>query len=99
MKLYKYPLQQHWSAILQRPALPVKELRKKVSKILKKVRKDGDEALLKYTSKFDGVELSELAVSESEMLEAGEMISEVLREAINLAKKNIGTFHLSQVSS
>ena len=65
MKLYKFPIQQHWSSILERPSLPVKELRKTVSKILKKVRKEGDEALLKYTSKFDGIELDQLEVSEA----------------------------------
>jgi histidinol dehydrogenase len=99
MKLYKYPVREHWPAILERPSLPVKELRKKVNKILKKVRKDGDEALLKFTSKFDGVELSELAVSETEISEAKGLVSEDLKKAINLAKKNIETFHLSQVSS
>jgi histidinol dehydrogenase len=99
MKLYKYPVQQHWPAILERPSLPVKELRKKVKKILRQVRKEGDEALLRLTSKYDGVELSELAVSEPEIAEAEGMVSDELKEAINLAKKNIETFHLSQVAS
>ncbi|MHA4847016.1 histidinol dehydrogenase [Flavitalea antarctica] len=99
MKLYKYPVREHWPAILERPSLPEKELRKKVNKILKKVRKEGDEALLKYTAKFDGVELSDLAVSDTEIAEAEAMVSEDLKQAIALAKKNIETFHLSQVAS
>ncbi|RYY22387.1 MAG: histidinol dehydrogenase [Chitinophagaceae bacterium] len=99
MKLYKYPVQQHWPAILERPSLPVKELRKKVRKILKSVRKDGDEALLRLTSKYDGVELSDLAVSTAEIEEAAGLISGELKAAIILAKRNIETFHLSQVSS
>ncbi|RYZ45989.1 MAG: histidinol dehydrogenase, partial [Sphingobacteriales bacterium] len=99
MKLYKYPKQEHWSAILQRPAMPLEQLEKKVGKILKKVKKKGDEALLKYTSKFDGVDLPALAVTEAEIAAAENELSSELRSAINLAKKNIETFHLSQVAS
>jgi histidinol dehydrogenase len=99
MKLYKYPEAQHWATILERPALPGKALRKKVKAILKKVKKNGDEALFNYTSKFDGVDLAGLRVPDHEIDEASELVTFELKEAINLARKNIETFHLAQISS
>jgi histidinol dehydrogenase len=99
MKLYRYPEQAHWPVILERPSLPVKELKKKVRKILKKVRKEGDEALFALTAKFDGVDLPDLRVTPEEIAEADTLVDDRLKAAIQVAKKNIETFHLSQVAS
>src|SRR5690606_17087386 len=52
--------------------------------------------LLRYTRKFDGVLLDELQVSEQELEEAAGKIQEELKEAINLAKVNIESFHAAQ---
>ncbi|RYG03549.1 MAG: histidinol dehydrogenase, partial [Chitinophagaceae bacterium] len=70
MKLYKYPVRENWAQILERPAFEAEKLEKKVSKIIKKVRKKGDAAIKKLTAKFDGVQLQQLLVSEEEVLAA-----------------------------
>jgi len=99
MKLYKYPGREYWAQILERPSLPVKKLEKQVRKMLKKVHKDGDEALHKFTKKHDGVSIDQVLVDARQISEAENEISIELKNAINIAKKNIETFHLSQVSS
>lgn len=65
--------------------------------IIKQVRTDGDEALLRYTEKFDRVTLSSLTVSESEFIEARELVDSEFLSALKQARKNIEAFHLAQV--
>ena len=65
--------------------------------IIKQVRKDGDDALLRYTEKFDRVTLSSLIVSESEFIEARELVDSEFLSALKQAKENIESFHLAQV--
>jgi histidinol dehydrogenase len=97
MQIIKYPEKEEWDQLLLRPVIDVSNLEKKVEKILKNVKKKGDSALLKYTKKFDGVELDNLIATEEEILEATEQLSSDLRQAIELAAANIETFHRFQI--
>tara|TARA_A100000171_G_scaffold51774_1_gene67238 strand:- start:15165 stop:16511 length:1347 start_codon:yes stop_codon:yes gene_type:complete len=90
------PKQSTWCKILQRPTKTVEEIEATVSEIFAEVEKKGDEAVAKYTRLFDGVRLNALRVSEAE-LNAAEIASE-LKEAIQLAKSNIETFHRAQIT-
>ena len=65
-----------------------------VSEVFEEVQKKGDTAIQKYTQLFDGTSLKTFKVSEEEMNAA--TISKELTAAIQLAKKNIETFHNSQ---
>ena len=56
----------------------------------------GDAAVKRYEEKFDKVTLSGLQVSEEEIKEARELVSEDLKQAIRTAKANIEKFHASQ---
>ncbi len=60
------------------------------------VKRNGDTAIAKYTSMFDGVELESMIVSESEIEFASSHVSEELKKAIQLAKSNIEAFHKAQ---
>lgn len=90
------PKQSTWCKILQRPTKTVEEIEATVSEIFAEVEKKGDKAVAKYTRLFDGVRLNALRVSEAE-LNAAEIASE-LKEAIQLAKSNIETFHRAQIT-
>ena len=57
---------------------------------------EGDTAVKRYEEKFDKVTLSGLQVSEEEIKEARELVSEDLKQAIRTAKANIEKFHASQ---
>ncbi|NOR75630.1 MAG: histidinol dehydrogenase [Draconibacterium sp.] len=98
MKTYINPLKNTWSEILKRPLIDISKLYEKVQPILNEIKKDGDVALRKYTMQFDGFLLKEILVSTDEIIEAEKQISSELKEAINLASKNIEIFHSSQKS-
>ncbi|MDP4189234.1 MAG: histidinol dehydrogenase, partial [Bacteroidota bacterium] len=60
------------------------------------VMKDGDEALKKYTLEFDKVSLDKIEVSADEIEAASGRLDENLKSSIQLACKNIETFHRSE---
>ncbi len=99
MKLYRYPDKENWKEIILRPVADNSALEKTVKKILQKVKKNGDKAVLKYTKEFDEVKLNNLVVSETEINAAATLLSDELKQAIQQAKKNIETFHVAQKES
>ena len=96
MQIIRYPNREAWSQLVERPHLDISQLSDVVNGVLNEMRKKGDEAVKKYEERFDHAQLSSLQVSEEEMAEAGQQLSEQLKEAIILAHQNIKTFHESQ---
>jgi len=90
------PLKEQWKAILERPAFDSKSLENIVTPILLDVKLNGDAAIKKYAAKFDGIELTELKVSEEEIMAAVALVDNELKVAIDLAKNNITKFHAAQ---
>ena len=95
-KIYLNPQRKIWESLLKRPVFDYRQLESKVSAILGDISINGDAALKKYTSQFDGVHLNEFAVSSDEIAEAILLVDEKLKAAIELAKNNITVFHQSQ---
>ena len=85
-----------WKQVLERPTQTVSDIEDTVVSVFNEVRTDGDTAVNKYTSKFDGVSLQSTIVSNEELVEAEELVSEELKKAIQLAKSNIEAFHTAQ---
>ena len=83
-------------SIFERPTKNLSDLESVVNEVFDEVKKNGDKALAKYTQKFDKVELSDFKVPEKEIQEAEQLLSEELKQAIQLAKSNIEKFHNSQ---
>lgn len=96
MEVIKYPSKADWPSLVKRPALDVTTLFDTVRTVLNEVRSEGDTAVKRYEEKFDKVTLSGLQVSEEEIKEARELVSEDLKQAIRIAKANIEKFHASQ---
>ena len=96
MKQIKYPSREQWADILRRPALNTENLFDTVRGIINRVRAEGDAAVIEYEATFDKAILTSLAVTEAELEEGVALVSEELKAAISLAKKNIETFHASQ---
>ena len=97
-KIYN-PHSDNWSEILSRPTQTVEDIEETVLEIFNEVKQKGDAAIEKYTSIFDGVDIENILVSEKEILESENQISVDLKEAIQLAKKNIEKFHNAQRTS
>ena len=96
MELIKYPQKAEWLQLLARPTVDNSQLLETVKLILDDVRSRGDIAVKAYELKFDKVQLDNLQVSETEIAAAEALVSEQLKNAILLAKKNIEKFHAVQ---
>lgn len=96
MQIIKYPPKDQWSEILKRPSLNFDSLFDQVKNTLNEVRHHGDAALRNFTRKFDKVEVDALEVTKEEIAEAIKMVSTELKEAIEMARRNIWKFHSEQ---
>lgn len=96
MNIYRYPQESEWADLLRRPAKEASQLNSTVQAVLNDVRDRGDEAVLDYEQRFDHVHLTSLRVSQEEIDEAENHISEELKESIRHAHKNIERFHAEQ---
>ena len=96
MKTILNPAKSAWKTILERPTKTVDDIEKTVLQIFDDVQKNGDLAVDKYTSLFDGVQIKEKLVTATEIEEAIQAISIELKEAIRVAHRNILLFHKSQ---
>jgi histidinol dehydrogenase len=99
LKLHKNPSGAQLADLLERPVKKSKEIRKTVKPILKKVRKNGDTALIKAAREYDHVEIHTLAVSPGEFRQAANAVSDGLKEAIETAYRNIEAFHRAQADA
>lgn len=96
MKTYLYPEVSDWAYLLSRPTKKAEDLDRIVFEVFEKIKDQKDQALLEFTQQFDKVELSSLEVSDEEIEWAKALISEDLKQAIQLAASNIKKFHEAQ---
>ena len=96
MQIIKYPPKDQWSEILKRPSLDFNSLFDQVKNTLDEVRHHGDAALRNFTRKFDKVEVDALEVTKEEITDAIKLVSTELKEAIEMARRNIWKFHSEQ---
>lgn len=96
MKVVLYPQRQEWDELLKRPVQKFKKVEEIVEPILKKVKKKGDKALLKFALEYDHVELDQLQATGEEIVKAESKLSQHLKDAIKVAQSNIEQFHAAQ---
>ena len=79
---------------LRRPGGFLSErIREAARRIVEDVRERGDEALLEYTERFDGVRPREIRVPKQEIDRAAESLTPDLRESFGVAIENVRAFH------
>ena len=85
--------------ILERDVSSKKRIKEKVEKIIEDVRIFGDEAILKYTRKFDRVKLSakQLKVSETEISGAFQNIDPQFVSTLKTIIDNVTKFYTKQI--
>jgi histidinol dehydrogenase len=96
MQQFLYPDRNQWSEIAARPVQSLAEIEVRVQPVMDRVKADGDSALKAFTLQFDGVELSQFTVQEQEFEEAAQLVSDDLKQAIQVAIDNITIFHQQQ---
>lgn len=78
---------------------PTREVTPVVSEIIQTVRQQGDAALFAYTQRFDGAQLSHLAVSAEEIDEALAQVGQKFLGVLQRAAENIRRYHQHQTRS
>ena len=96
MEKYISPNSTTWEALLARPTATYDDLEPLVAEIFEAVKLNGDDAIRHYTKKFDGVENTQLKLSQVEIEAASARVPQALKLSIQLAKENIERFHLAQ---
>lgn len=96
MNTFHNPSVESWPQLCTRPQLELEFLTSAVRNIMQRVKKSGDQALRELTLQFDKIALNSLSVSEAEITEAEKSLSPELKSAIQVAAKNIQTFHQAQ---
>ncbi|WP_456482946.1 histidinol dehydrogenase [Methanopyrus kandleri] len=95
MRLLVRPEEEELERVLRRSEMDVTEVLPDVERIFEDVVERGDEALLEYTERFDGVKLEaeDLRVSEDDFEVARELVDERTVEALEEAAHRIEEFH------
>lgn len=77
------------------------ELENRVKGIVEDVKQRGDAAILEYTARFDGANLTpeQLKVTEAEIKEAYSLVDQEFLEALRVAKARISSFHQKQLKN
>ena len=96
MEKIEFPLKSDWKKLVERPAAEKEKLEALVVNVFTEIEKEGDKAVLKYSKTFDKVSMESSAVNKVDIQNSGSQLSEELKDAIQLAKKNIEGFHLAQ---
>jgi histidinol dehydrogenase len=102
MKIYTYPstaAEKRLAAIVNRGLSFRKNDYLTVSRILEDVRRNGDEAVIKYARRFDAPNLSvdSMKVSAKETASASKSVDRTFVRAMNRAASQIEAFHRQQV--
>lgn len=101
MKLYnyKYLTQQKIEELCSRKVEDDNLIFSRVQSIISTVKSDGDAALLAYADQFDKVKLSTLFICKDELADLAKQIPEKVKNAIDVAYKNIYKFHAAQLKT
>jgi len=102
MKIYNYPSPaalKKLTAIVNRGLSYKKKDYQAVARILEDVRRNGDDAVIKYARRFDApdISLDSLKVSNREMAAASKKVDRTFVRAMNRAASQIESFHRQQV--
>ena len=97
MELIEYPPREKWDELCRRPRMDVRGLEKTCREVFSDVEKNGDEALMRYTERFDHVRIENPAVGPDEFARAETLVPVELKKAITAAKANIEAFHKLQM--
>ena len=82
MQIYRYPLINSWPEITRRPTSDFLDKIDTVSKVMAKIRTEGDSAIRKFTKQFDHADIHDFKVSEDEIDEAVKSLTPALKNAI-----------------
>ncbi len=96
MKQWKNPPRSEWPALTQRPSFELDYLESTVRNIMNRVKKAGDAALIEFALQFDKATVTSVQVTAEEIQQSSKQLSDDLKKSIEVAARNIRTFHEKQ---
>lgn len=98
MKVYRFDAlsRQELEKICRRNPVEAPEILETCRQIFQEVEERGDEAVRKYTRRFDGIDLSDYRVHAREVQAAIELVPSEVLDALKHAASNIRKFHSAQ---
>jgi len=97
LQRYENPPDEQLKKLLARNLDTTQSVTKQVSAILHAVKEEGDDALFRFASEFDGAFLASLSVSPEEWEAAAAEVDDSLKRALSQAYGNIHSFHAAQM--
>ena len=94
---YNRPQRAEWQRLQQRGISDTSQVSDIVSRIISDVAERGDDAVLEMERRFVCPQLSYIRVSEAEFEEAEAMVSESLKQSLNVAAATIPRFPRAQL--
>jgi len=99
MDICENPLRNLWEDLCLRPSSPNQDVISRVEKIIERVRMHGDTALRELSMEIEKRKLDNILVSDAEIREAIDSVSERTKRAVENAASNIRRFHEAQLPS
>ncbi len=94
--VYINPASSEWGGLTRRATFEDGDIAAAVETILERVRSDGDKALREITAEVEGRDIDNLEVSDDEMAQAAAEVPQELKDALEVAARNIRLFHEAQ---
>lgn len=96
MKTVFRPSREDWPSLCRRAEQDDAVISGRVREILSRIKSGGEPSLREIVKEIEGAVPADFRVSEAEILAAGEVVPQVVKEAVREAKKRIEAFHRLQ---
>lgn len=96
MKTLKHPTKEQLKEALARPLQNDQTVAERVREIIRGVQILGDQTLFRLNKELDNFTGENLEITASEMRATEDLVSQDLKDALNLARQNIDRFHAAQ---
>ena len=97
MKIYQNPPRGEWAELCRRAEQDNSQIAERVATIVEQVAKQGDSAIKLLAEQIDGVQIENLEVSAGEIAWAESQVADEVKQAVEVAVKNISAFHQAQM--
>ena len=99
MKIFENPPRGQWAELCKRAELDNSLIVERVATIVDRVASEGDVAIKSLAEQIDGVSLESFGVSADEIAWAEAQVCDEVKQAIEVAVRNISAFHRAQLPS
>ena len=99
MRIFENPSRGEWAELCRRAEQDNSQIAERVAAIVERVAQQGDAAIKALAEQIDGVHLENLEVSADEIAWAESQVSDEVKQAVEVAVKNISAFHEAQMPS